>query len=459
MVANRNYWLDLYTLRSWEEFVKAGAKVSGSREDVLDTINKIKKSDYLICYLIRIERFIGILEVISDPFTDDTIIWKYDTFPCRLKVNPILMLTPETAVPISELPVSDYLLENGSDPQTRIMSRYYPPLLEKSDAETIVSALSEAKTNPVRREYDKELLDGFAPKPSYSEILRKLGVLPEETELAKELGPFVDMVEPEEFDSVFDFERYKSEMEDWILHPEGPYSGEFYALKEYLVSLEKFIISEGEKIEEEEYYFERKLGKLPAHESEEYEYPVYQDADHRKIQIWKRDIPRNLRTSFIMLLISVAENKLQSICNYVEQISDAPISQGQLAGGIFQTFKKFLNAFGELKEPTDEEWNIIEGIYDVRNVLVHGGGFISKSKRGSKKKLNLLVNENAGIEIIDSDYVKVNSEFCKFALSNVWDFFVSLYKELKIRRKHEELKKNLEALRSVKHVDDDDDHD
>jgi hypothetical protein len=152
----------------------------------------------------------------------------------------------------------------------------------------------------------------------------------------------------------------------------------------------------------------------------------------------------------LVMRLLCSEARIDSIrlCNDLEQKSHAPISQGELAGGIFPTSKKFLNAFGGFKKPTNEEWNIIEGIYDVRNVLIHGGGYISKSKLGSKRKLNLLVRKNAGITITDSDYLRISSKFCEFALSNIWDFFVSFYKELEI---------NFESLRLVRTVKDDND--
>jgi predicted RNA-binding protein len=96
----RNYWLDLFTPTTWEEFLKAGGNISGFRESRWTTVQKIKAGDYLICYLTGISRFIGILEVIDKPFKDNSIIWKDEEFPCRLKVKTIVALTPNTAVPV-----------------------------------------------------------------------------------------------------------------------------------------------------------------------------------------------------------------------------------------------------------------------------------------------------------------------------------------------------------------------
>ena len=98
-----NYWLDLFTSRTWQEFLEAGGRVSGFREGRWKMVQQIKPGDILLCYLTGISRFIGILEVVSEPFQDKTPIWQQDPFPARVKVKMIASLTPETAVPILEL--------------------------------------------------------------------------------------------------------------------------------------------------------------------------------------------------------------------------------------------------------------------------------------------------------------------------------------------------------------------
>lgn len=99
----RNYWLDLFTGATWNEFKSAGAKVSGFRESRWNTVQKIKPGDYLLCYLTGVSRFIGILEVNDAPYRDRTLIWKDEDFPCRLKVRMVTELAPEAAVPVLEL--------------------------------------------------------------------------------------------------------------------------------------------------------------------------------------------------------------------------------------------------------------------------------------------------------------------------------------------------------------------
>jgi predicted RNA-binding protein len=101
---NRKYWLDLFTGKTWEEFLKSGGTVSGFRERRKNTAKKIHPGDYLICYLTGLSRFIGILEVLSDCYIDsESRIWEDDVFPIRFKVKVVDKLTAKTAVPIHTL--------------------------------------------------------------------------------------------------------------------------------------------------------------------------------------------------------------------------------------------------------------------------------------------------------------------------------------------------------------------
>ena len=99
----RTYWLDLFTGTTWKEFLAAGGEVSGFRERRWKTVQQMEPGDYLLCYLTGISRWIGVLEVVSEPFKDTTPIWKDEAFPARIRVRQVATLAPETAVPVFEL--------------------------------------------------------------------------------------------------------------------------------------------------------------------------------------------------------------------------------------------------------------------------------------------------------------------------------------------------------------------
>ncbi len=169
-MSNRNYWLDLFSGATWEDFKKAGGNVSGFRKSRWKTVQKIKPGDYLLCYLTGVSRFIGVLEVTSKPFQDDSPIWEDEEFPSRLKVKSVVELTPETAIPVLELKDRLTFFENLTSPHAWTgRFRGSPTKWKTSDGETVTEALLEAKVHPVVRPIDKRKLK-YRPKPIKAKI-------------------------------------------------------------------------------------------------------------------------------------------------------------------------------------------------------------------------------------------------------------------------------------------------
>jgi hypothetical protein len=97
-----NYWIDLFTGTTWEEFLKSGANVSGFRHRMRNTVRNIPAGDILLCYVTGVMRWIGAIEVIGKS-DDRRRIWEREEFPERLEVRPIVMLQPENSVPMEAL--------------------------------------------------------------------------------------------------------------------------------------------------------------------------------------------------------------------------------------------------------------------------------------------------------------------------------------------------------------------
>ena len=150
------YWLDLFTGKTWEEFLKNGANVTGFRETRGRVAQKINAGDYLICYLTGLSRLIGILEVKSKCYFDKTPIWADEAFPCRFKVRTIYTLDAKTAVPIQELKDKLSVFHNMKSKRSWIGPlRGSPTEFNTQDGKIIVEAIKNAKENPVERDYDQ----------------------------------------------------------------------------------------------------------------------------------------------------------------------------------------------------------------------------------------------------------------------------------------------------------------
>jgi hypothetical protein len=99
----RTYWVCPSTLDVWTSWQQAGSDTIGFRNPSGSLAQQIKVGDYLLQYVTRLQRWIGILEVTSEAYYDDSPRYQGDEFPCRVKVRVVVQLTPDTAIPLSDL--------------------------------------------------------------------------------------------------------------------------------------------------------------------------------------------------------------------------------------------------------------------------------------------------------------------------------------------------------------------
>lgn len=157
------YWIDLYNGETWAAFVKSGAETAGFREERRKIVERLAPGDVLLCYLTGVSRFVGALEVTSTAFMDDANIWREGLYPARVRARPIVLLSPETGVPIRDLEALSIFrnLKNPHAWTTRVRSS--PARWSKEDGEVVVRALTEAAANPIERPVDAKKL-GRRPK-------------------------------------------------------------------------------------------------------------------------------------------------------------------------------------------------------------------------------------------------------------------------------------------------------
>jgi predicted RNA-binding protein len=96
------FYLDLFSPETYEAFSSSDRQISGFRPNQRVAAQKIKRGDKLICYMTKLSRWIGILQVVEGPFEDDTPILfpESDPFIIRFRVKPIVWLPKENTLPI-----------------------------------------------------------------------------------------------------------------------------------------------------------------------------------------------------------------------------------------------------------------------------------------------------------------------------------------------------------------------
>lgn len=149
------YWLDLFTGTTWDEFHKAGAGVSGFRNRMRRTVAKMQPGDVLLCYMTGVMRWVGALEIVG-PSDDKRDIWSVAEFPERVAVKPLVMLKPEHGVPMSELEGKVEFYQSPADrPGYKGFVRRSPyPFKRPGDGELVMQLLHQAQANPIFRHVD-----------------------------------------------------------------------------------------------------------------------------------------------------------------------------------------------------------------------------------------------------------------------------------------------------------------
>lgn len=98
------YHLDLFTPETWAAFREAGANVTGFRERHRRLAEeRVSIGDIFLCYLTRVSRWCGFLEVESLPFADGKpLLDNPDPYTVRFKVKPIVVLDPASSIPVRD---------------------------------------------------------------------------------------------------------------------------------------------------------------------------------------------------------------------------------------------------------------------------------------------------------------------------------------------------------------------
>ncbi len=98
------YFLDLFSPETHARFSSSDRTVTGFRVRHRNAAARVKPGDKLLCYLTRLSRWVGVLEVTGAAFEDSSRIFtdEDDPFVVRFKVKPVVWLSPEQGLPIHD---------------------------------------------------------------------------------------------------------------------------------------------------------------------------------------------------------------------------------------------------------------------------------------------------------------------------------------------------------------------
>lgn len=99
-----SHFLDLFSPETAAKFASSDRTVSGFRVRHRKATQRVQRGDIFICYLTKLSRWIGLLEVTGAVYEDATPRFAEDADPfvLRFAVNPIVWLSPHDGIPIHE---------------------------------------------------------------------------------------------------------------------------------------------------------------------------------------------------------------------------------------------------------------------------------------------------------------------------------------------------------------------
>lgn len=113
------YFIDLFSPETYEAFSRSDRAISGFRKRHAIAALRVKPGDKLVCYLTKLSRWVGLLEVIEGPFEDGSPIFyaENDPFVIRFRVQPVIWLPVEKAVPIHDERIWNHLSFTRNQPR------------------------------------------------------------------------------------------------------------------------------------------------------------------------------------------------------------------------------------------------------------------------------------------------------------------------------------------------------
>jgi hypothetical protein len=166
-----NYWIDLFTGTTWDEFRKAGSRITGFRERMRGVAKEVNPGDILLCYLTGVQHWVGALEVVGLT-KDRSPIWKDADFPVRFEVRPLLQLDAQFGIPMKDLEgrVDFYSGPEHKGKYKGFVRRSPGRFQRPEDGDLILELLRQAELNPQAKEVDPKQ---YARKPLYKAEVRK----------------------------------------------------------------------------------------------------------------------------------------------------------------------------------------------------------------------------------------------------------------------------------------------
>jgi hypothetical protein len=169
------FYTNLFSPDMFETFSRSARDVSGCSRHQLPRARRIHPGDRFVCYMTKLSRWIGVLEILSDCYIDECPLFypENDPYVVRFKVRPLVWLPRDKAVPIREKHVWDALsFTRGCDPKSSVWIGKVRSSFNKLSPEDaqfleglLTSQQSDGQTYPVDEDKYRRLLAQKVRRP------------------------------------------------------------------------------------------------------------------------------------------------------------------------------------------------------------------------------------------------------------------------------------------------------
>ena len=148
------YLLDLFTPETWAAFREVGSTITAFRDRHQHLAEqRVRRGDYFVCYLTRLSRWCGVLQAESEAYYDDSPLHdELSPFTVHVKVKPVVMLDPESSIPIYDDDVwSTLSITNQHTRGTPVWTGFFRASLnefEEHDGSYLVELLKRQQADP-----------------------------------------------------------------------------------------------------------------------------------------------------------------------------------------------------------------------------------------------------------------------------------------------------------------------
>ena len=153
----------------------------------------------------------------------------------------------------------------------------------------------------------------------------------------------------------------------------------------------------------------------------------------RKEYEWRiDDLPLFFRGPFLVSVYAVYESVVIEIADLIRDKQSQQIKIGDLKGNFLDRAKKYYKHILQFKLYSNERWQQIKMLSDLRNAFAHANGRVDRLKSNLKKKIECWdQQQNIGISITPFDHVKCEADIVADLFGAVRDSLEDLIERYK----------------------------